>query len=371
VALTAQITCFGAATTFTRLDSSPASSAGWVQLTGVLQVPSCDLQTVAVYLEGPEPGVDLLVDDLALREHPLANLITNSGFESGTAGWFGWGPTVLGVTPDAASGDQAAVGTGRTASWNGIATNLSGVVVPGGTYQVGAAAKLRGAITGPLVLTARLLCQGGSSEFRRVASTMGTSAEYSPLGGVLEVPSCPLQDVTLYVEGPPAGVDILLDDVTLWQQPSELGPNVVANAGFESGTQGWFGFGGVSISAATERAHSGTRSGRVTGRTATWNGLATSLLGVATPGRPYQVSGWAALGTGSSNVNLTLQTACSGQATNFTTLASATANDAGWTELQGTLSLPSCELVTATFYIEGAPAGTDIYLDDVSIREQL
>jgi hypothetical protein len=176
---------------------------------------------------------------------------------------------------------------------------------------------------------------------------------------------------TLYVEGPPAGVDILLDDVTLWQQPSELGPNVVANAGFESGTQGWFGFGSVSISAATERARSGARSGRVTARTATWNGLATSLLGATTPGRLYQVSGWTALGAGSSPLRFTLQTACSGQATSFTSVASATANDAGWTELAGTLTLPNCELTTATLYVEGAPAGTDVYLDDVSIREQL
>jgi hypothetical protein len=37
-----------------------------------------------------------------------------------------------------------------------------------------------------------------------------------------------------------------------------------------------------------------------------------------------------------------------------------------WTQLQGTLVAPLCALTTANFYIDGAPAGVDIYLDDAA-----
>ena len=51
-----------------------------------------------------------------------------------------------------------------------------------------------------------------------------------------------------------------------------------------------------------------------------------------------------------------------------TFIAGATANDSTWTQLQGTLVAPNCTLTTGNFYIEGAPSGVDIYLDDVEIQ---
>jgi hypothetical protein len=173
----------------------------------------------------------------------------------------------------------------------------------------------------------------------------------------------------LYAEGPPAGVDILLDDVTFWQQSSGLGPNVLANSTFETGTANWFGFGSVTVSAATDRAHSGAQSGRVSGRTATWNGLATNILGLVTPGRTYQANGFTQVSVPSAaGVRLTLQSACDGGAQSFTQIATVTANNTTWTELNGAITIPNCNLTTAVFYLENAPAGVDMYLDDVTLR---
>ena len=161
-----------------------------------------------------------------------------------------------------------------------------------------------------------------------------------------------------------------LDDVAFWQIDAGPPPssNVIGNSGFETGTDGWFGFGPVTAVSSADRAHGGTRSARISGRTDTWNGLATSLVGRLTPGASYSVSAWAQVGTGSSFVNLNFQNACDGGTTNFTFLAGATANDSTWTQLQGTLVAPSCTLTTGNFYIEGAPAGVDIYLDDVEVQ---
>jgi GH35 family endo-1,4-beta-xylanase len=368
--LTARVTCVGQAQTFLPIASAEATDAGWVQLSGSVQLPECELQDVAVYVEGPAAGVDILVDDLALREQPLPNLISNPDFEGGTAGWFNFGPAVLGTSSDAHGGSQAGVASGRTDTWQGIATDLTSRVAPRATYRAEAFMKIAGADSAPVGLTAAVTCTGQATQFLPVGSASGTSTGYVRVAGSVTVPNCTVQSFVLYGEGPPAGVSLLLDDVAFWQIDAGPPPstNIVANSGFETNTDGWFGFGAVTATATTARAHSGTRSAQISGRTDSWNGLATSLLGQLTPGASYSVSAWAQVGTGSSNVNLTFQNACDGGATNFTFVAGATANDSTWTQLQGTLVAPSCTLTTGNFYIEGAPAGVDIYLDDVEIQ---
>ena len=59
---------------------------------------------------------------------------------------------------------------------------------------------------------AAVRCQGGSDQFLPIASRTGSSSSWVELSGSLVLPNCPLAAVTLYVEGPPAGVDILVDD---------------------------------------------------------------------------------------------------------------------------------------------------------------
>jgi hypothetical protein len=367
--LTAQIVCAGADPVFQPLGSAAVSAAGWTQLSGTLSVPDCDVSSVAVYVEGPNAGVDVLVDDLALRERPQPNSIDNADFEAGAAGWFGWGPTTVGLSTDAHGGNQALRGSGRTASWNGIATDLTSKVVSTASYRASAWMKISGAASDNAVLTAAVGCAGGATQFIRVGAATATDSGWVEVGGTVTIPNCTVQSFALYGEGPAAGVDLLMDDVTFWQVDAGQAPNVIGNSDFEAGASGWFGFGNVSVEATASRAHGGAQSARVSGRTANWNGLATSLVGRLTPGASYSVSAWAQVGSGSSSVNLSFQNACEGAATNFTFLAGATASASAWTQLQGTLVVPACNLTTANFYIEGAPAGVDIYLDDVEVRE--
>jgi endo-1,4-beta-xylanase len=368
VNLTAQVTCAGQDPVFLPLGSGSATDSDWTELTGTLDVSSCDLQSVSVYVEGPDAGVDILVDDLALREVPLPNLIDNPDFESGTGGWFGFGPVTLGTTSDAHSGSQAAIATARTDTWNGIAIDLTSRVTARASYHAEGWLKISSA-SDRVALTAAVTCADGSQQFLPVGSATGTNSAWTFVSGSVVVPDCGLTSFVLYAEGPAAGVSLSLDDVAFRQLDAGQAPNVIQNPGFESGTDFWFGFGPVTTDASADRFHGGTHSGHVSGRTDTWMGLATSLLGRLTPGASYSVSAWAEVGSGSSPVNLTFQNACDGGADNFTPIAVATANASTWTQLQGTLIAPNCTLTNANFYIEGAPAGVDIYLDDVEVRQ--
>ena len=64
--------------------------------------------------------------------------------------------------------------------------------------------------------------------------------------------------------------------------------NLTTNPGFETGdTSGWFAFGPPSISAETSQVHSGTYACLVTNRSATWNGIAQSFVGVLQAGQTH------------------------------------------------------------------------------------
>src|SRR3974377_1061409 len=77
--------------------------------------------------------------------------------------------------------------------------------------------------------------------------------------------------------------------------------NVLQNPGFETGnTTGWAAFGPTTISVETTQVHSGTYAAQVQNRTATWNGISQSLVGLITPGQLYNFSGWVRLPSGST-----------------------------------------------------------------------
>jgi predicted outer membrane repeat protein len=145
---------------------------------------------------------------------------------------------------------------------------------------------------------------------------------------------------------------------------------LVSNQGFEAGTAGWAASFGTSVSSSTLQAHSGTRSLRVTNRNlGTWQGAEYNLLGLAVPGETLGARLWTRVeGDPSEPVLFTLRSTCQGQATQYSPVASATATNVGWVELEGTIEIPSCSLSELTVYAEGPRTGVVLYLDDVSIQ---
>ena len=117
--------------------------------------------------------------------------------------------------------------------------------------------------------------------------------------------------------------------------------------------------------------HTGSRSGLVANRTATWNGVAQSFLGVMQPGVTYNVSAWIRLVSGSSqSASLTVQKT-DGSGTTYQNVASGTATSSGWTQLSGTYS-PSVSgtLTGLTLYMEGPGSNVNFYADDFVVQAQ-
>jgi endo-1,4-beta-xylanase len=372
VTLTATTRCTGGEETVAALAIGTVTDGAWVQLGGELAVPDCVADEVAVAVSGPAPGVVLHVDDVALRRHEQLGpeLVANPGFEVDVAGWFGFGgASVSSTAAQAHSGARSAVATGRTATFQGPAIDLlaAGAVL-GGTYRASAWLRVAGTSLSPVAMTLKATCDGATT-FQRIGITTASDAAWSRLIGSIVLPSCAATELVAYFEGPPAGTDIYLDDVSLRQDLSARGPNLIANADFESGTtSGWFGFGSPVLAATTAQAHGGHWSLLSTSRSATFMGPGSDLRAAASPG-VYQARAWVRLdGAAASPVFMTAKITCVGAADQFVRIGEASAADVAWTQLTGTLTVPSCPLSGLIVYFEGPPAGVNEYIDDVELR---
>lgn len=139
---------------------------------------------------------------------------------------------------------------------------------------------------------------------------------------------------------------------------------------FESGSYTpWGPRGGVTL-AITAEGHDSANGLSVTGRTANWQGVATSATALFQPGVPYTVTAWAKLpaGTaGTAGVHFTVQaTPAGGGSDTFTWVGGNIPTTAdGWVRIGGDYTMPE-GLSAATLYVE-AEGNTPFLLDDVVI----
>ncbi len=145
------------------------------------------------------------------------------------------------------------------------------------------------------------------------------------------------------------------------------GENLLTNPGFETGTTSGCNSFGSSISAVTA-PHSGTHSALVTGRTATWNGIRQTMLGLVSNGQTCTISGWAKLeNTSSDLLKLTVKQTDDG-GTHYHPIDSATGNNSTWTYLSGDFTLDVNGVLADLFlYFEGPAADVNFYVDDASL----
>ena len=145
--------------------------------------------------------------------------------------------------------------------------------------------------------------------------------------------------------------------------------NLALNPGFESGTTGWSGYGSVTFTSLSAQPHIGSRSALVQNRTATWNGVAQSLLGVLQPTNTYRISAWVRLLSGANQSVLLTMQKIDGSGTTYSTVASGTATSTNWTQLNGGYTLNvSGTLSNLTLYMEGPAVGVSFYADDFLVE---
>jgi O-glycosyl hydrolase len=144
--------------------------------------------------------------------------------------------------------------------------------------------------------------------------------------------------------------------------------NLITNPGFETGdASGWAGWGSATISAETAQIHTGSFACLVTNRTANWNGIVQSFLGVLQSGQTYNVSAWVRVVSGTNqNMQLTMQKT-DGSGTGYSSTPATSVSSTNWTQLSGQYTYnPSGSVTSLNFYAE-MPTSTSVafYIDDV------
>jgi len=368
VSLTVVSVCDGAQS-FTSVASGTANDQGFVKLSGSYLVPPCnDLSQLTLYFEGPGSGIAEIVDDVSVQQRlsiPVlpppppsqrTNLAGNGDWELGANGWAPFGGNVSQTTAFVHSGSFAGVDSNRTANFMGPSYPL-----PAGpaSYDVSIFALQNSGSAITLALSAKLTC-GGVDSFPFLGAASNASGTWSKLSGAFSIPvGCTSAQVYVQQLDGGANPDIYVDDLVV--NASSV-TNFSGNPGFETGTGGWFTFGG-GLTQSSAFARSGGFSGLNSGRTASFNGPAFSF---PTGAGKYTASLWALQNSGSSlPLVLSVKTHCNG-VDNFPFLGQVNAASGTWVQLSGAFTVPAnCTEVTLFLNQNGGSAFPDMYVDDL------
>jgi len=217
VNVTSKISCAGSDAYSWLVSPVTVNALGWVELSGQLNVPQCDLTDLLIYAEGPAGGIDIYLDDVSVREIVTANLVSNGDFELGNVnGWSSWNGTVAASTEFAKSGTYSLKLSNRNGNGPAVYNNLKPLLTAGKTYSVSAAISIQGAVSAPVNITRKLTC-GVDTTYSWVANSAAVSeGAWSTLTGDITIPAdCVINDFIIYAEGPATGITLFVDDVVV------------------------------------------------------------------------------------------------------------------------------------------------------------
>uniref|UniRef100_A0A2P2JG32 Uncharacterized protein LOC105630790 n=2 Tax=Rhizophora mucronata TaxID=61149 RepID=A0A2P2JG32_RHIMU len=401
-------------TSFLFIGKVSVSKEKWEKLEGNFSLSSMP-DRVVFYLEGPSPGVDLLIQSAVINcsspsmfSNPNTgfvsagdgdeNIILNPNFEDGLNNWSGRGCKIVlhdsmadgKIVP--LSGKVFAVATDRTQSWNGIQQEITGRVQRKLAYEITAVVRIYGKNVTNADVRATLWVQTPDlrEQYIGIANLQATDKDWVLLQGKFLLNGSPKR-VVIYLEGPPAGTDILLNSLIVKHAkripPSPppvienpaFGVNIIQNSNLSDGTNGWFPLGNCTLGFATGSPHilppmAGESlgpheplSGRyilVTKRTQTWMGPAQMISDKIKLFLTYQVSAWVKIGsgaTGTQNVNVAL-----GVDNQWVNGGQVDISDDRWHEIGGSFRIekqPSKVMV----YVQGPAPGVDLMVAGLQI----
>lgn len=394
--------------TFVTVGRVTASRKRWEKLEGTFSLKSLPYRAV-FYLEGPLPGLDLLIDRVHIWSATIVkgevnrsladghdDIIQNPLFEDGLNHWTGRACNI--VLHDVAKGEVLPSGgqhfasaTGRTQGWHGIQQDITGRLERKSAYEVSAMVRISSNLASAEVL-ATIWIQ--TNDLREQYITMGkvqaSSKEWVQLQGKFLLNPEAAKAIA-YLEGPPAGVDILVSSFLMCPatkpSPSSaptienpaFGLNILENSDLFDGLRGWYPLGSCSLTIATGSPHTlppaaqeslgwqQSLSGNyilVTNRKQTWEGPAQTLTEKLKLFLTYQVSAWVRLGSGGSGaqkVNVAL-----GVDNKWVNGGQVEADAQLWREVAGSFRLetkPSNVMV----YVQGPSPGVDLMVAGLQI----
>ncbi|KAA8538249.1 hypothetical protein F0562_027928 [Nyssa sinensis] len=393
------------ATDYLFIGRTSVSKEQWEKLEGKFSLSSMPSKII-FYLEGPSPGVDLLIKSVVVScVSPTEceststgcitageeNIILNPRFDDGHNNWSGRG-CKLALHDSMGDGKILpmygkffASATERTQAWNGIQQEITGRVQRKLDYEVTAVVRIFGSNVTRTDVRATLWVQTPDrrEQYIGIANSQATNKDWVQLQGKFLLNGSPSR-VVIYLEGPPPGTDILLN--TLLVKHAEkiprppppvienpaFGVNIIANSNLNDGTNGWFPLGNCTLSVGTGSPHMLPPMARdspgpheplsghyilVTRRTDTWMGPAQMITDKLKLYLTYQVSAWVQIGpgaTGPQNVNVALSV--DGQWVNG---GQVEVNDDRWYEIGGSFRIEK-KPAKVMVYVQGPAPGVNL-----------
>jgi len=164
--------------------------------------------------------------------------------------------------------------------------------------------------------------------------------------------------------------------------PTPLDPEVLSNGGFEEGDLcPWEGSWNVGFALDESTVIEGSAAARITGRTATWQGLGQQVFGKLQPDVPYDFQGYIyILASGTFRTDATIQAtydtsteSCTRQNSYHTIYSSSSVTGQQWHTMSGSFTFlsssldASCTLVGLRFYIQSPNFTYDFVIDGLSL----
>lgn len=156
-------------------------------------------------------------DSVSLEFAPPAQLLVNGDLENGTNGWISnAGGSISAETTIIRSGAGAIRGN-RTQTYQGPGQSLLGRLIPGQTYQLSAWVRTGSATPATVKATFAYTGTSGGTSFTGMPTVTANDSAWVQVQGYFRYlePNGPAISLTLYFEGPPAGVPLYVDDASL------------------------------------------------------------------------------------------------------------------------------------------------------------
>lgn len=388
------------------------SKEKWGKLEGTFSLSSLP-KRILFYLEGPSPGVDILIKSVVISCHDTsycesscksyatdggANIILNPTFEDGLNNWSGRGCKVVlhdsmgdgKIVPN--SGKFFASASERTQSWNGIQQDITARVQRKLAYEITALVRIFGnnVTSSNVRATLWVQTQDLREQYIGIANSQVTDKDWVQLQGKFLINSSP-KSVVIYLEGPPAATDILLNNFVVKYaekvppspppaiENAAYGVNVITNSCLNDSTNGWFSLGNCTLSVATGSPHVIPPMARdslgvheplsghfilATNRTQNWMGPAQMITDKVKLFLTYQVSAWVRISsgaTGPQNVNVAL-----GVDSQWVNGGQTEVSDDRWHEIGGSFRIEK-QPTKVMVYVQGPGSGVDLMVAGLQI----
>lgn len=309
---------------------------------------------------------------------PAINLIPDSSFEGLSVGdtpswpWHSWiGATLTASDEQAYSGTQSMKVTDRSSTGQYAVYNLTSLVKANTSYAVSAQFLHTNTSADTLRIAAKVECSNppaGHNTYPWLINQGGVpGGQWTELSAQLVIPDCDIVDVAIIFEGPAAGVDVFVDDVTV----TPPGNNLFPNGDFESSLSGWSSWNGTALTTTSDQAYSGSDSLLAADRADTGAYAVYNITDLVSDGNSYSISAQmylTAAGTGRIAAKIQCATPPAGHNTYPWIINNGAVPATTWTELAGQIVIPAdCGLTEALIFFEGTEVGTDVYIDAIEL----